>query len=90
MHCPFCGAHDTKVIDSRLVAEGDQVAVRWQANGTHLGSFFETNPTHQEVYYSGVTFFTLRENKIAEYWALVDMHALLKQAGVESLSEAID
>ncbi|MGV8377526.1 NrdR family transcriptional regulator, partial [Pseudomonas aeruginosa] len=20
MHCPFCGAHDTKVIDSRLVA----------------------------------------------------------------------
>ncbi|WP_442962192.1 NrdR family transcriptional regulator, partial [Pseudomonas sp. 2VD] len=25
MHCPFCGAHDTKVIDSRLVAEGDQV-----------------------------------------------------------------
>ncbi|HEY7775520.1 MAG TPA: transcriptional regulator NrdR, partial [Kineobactrum sp.] len=24
MHCPFCGADDTKVIDSRLVAEGDQ------------------------------------------------------------------
>ncbi|MET0846839.1 MAG: transcriptional regulator NrdR, partial [Pseudomonas sp.] len=21
MHCPFCGANDTKVIDSRLVAE---------------------------------------------------------------------
>jgi transcriptional repressor NrdR len=28
MHCPFCGAHDTKVIDSRLVAEGDQVRRR--------------------------------------------------------------
>ena len=28
MHCPFCGAEDTKVIDSRLVAEGDQVRRR--------------------------------------------------------------
>ncbi|MCX5511565.1 transcriptional regulator NrdR, partial [Pseudomonas sp. BJa3] len=24
MHSPFCGANDTKVIDSRLVAEGEQ------------------------------------------------------------------
>jgi len=28
MHCPFCGAEDTKVIDSRLVAEGGQVRRR--------------------------------------------------------------
>lgn len=28
MHCPFCSAEDTKVIDSRLVAGGDQVRRR--------------------------------------------------------------
>jgi transcriptional repressor NrdR len=28
MHCPFCSAEDTKVIDSRLVADGDQVRRR--------------------------------------------------------------
>ena len=28
MHCPFCAADDTKGIDSRLVAEGDQVRRR--------------------------------------------------------------
>ncbi|MCZ6710926.1 MAG: transcriptional regulator NrdR [Gammaproteobacteria bacterium] len=28
MHCPFCGADDTKVIDSRLVVEGDSVRRR--------------------------------------------------------------
>ena len=28
MHCPFCAADDTKVIDSRLVADGDQVRRR--------------------------------------------------------------
>ncbi|WP_025739063.1 transcriptional regulator NrdR [Salinivibrio socompensis] len=30
MHCPFCGATDTKVIDSRLVADGHQVRRRRQ------------------------------------------------------------
>ncbi|PJE78986.1 Transcriptional repressor NrdR [invertebrate metagenome] len=28
MHCPFCGADETKVVDSRLVAEGNQVRRR--------------------------------------------------------------
>ncbi|HEX7038022.1 MAG TPA: transcriptional regulator NrdR [Pseudomonadales bacterium] len=28
MHCPFCGADDTKVIDSRLVADGSSVRRR--------------------------------------------------------------
>ncbi len=28
MHCPFCSASETKVIDSRLVGEGDQVRRR--------------------------------------------------------------
>ena len=28
MHCPFCHADDTKVIDSRLLAEGSQVRRR--------------------------------------------------------------
>ncbi len=28
MHCPFCTAQDTKVIDSRLVTSGDQIRCR--------------------------------------------------------------
>ena len=28
MHCPFCSHKETKVIDSRLVAEGDQIRRR--------------------------------------------------------------
>ncbi len=33
MHCPFCRAVDTKVIDSRLVSDGHQVRRRRQCNG---------------------------------------------------------
>ena len=35
MHCPFCGAGETKVIDSRLVAEGDQVRRRRECLSCH-------------------------------------------------------
>ncbi len=35
MHCPFCGANDTRVTDSRLVAEGDQVRRRRQCANCH-------------------------------------------------------
>lgn len=35
MHCPFCTADDTKVIDSRLVAEGHQVRRRRECNECH-------------------------------------------------------
>ncbi len=33
MHCPFCNAVDTKVIDSRLVADGNQVRRRRECVG---------------------------------------------------------
>ncbi len=35
MHCPFCSADDTKVIDSRLVAEGDQIRRRRECLSCH-------------------------------------------------------
>ena len=35
MHCPFCGADDTKVIDSRLVADGDQIRRRRECLTCH-------------------------------------------------------
>ena len=35
MHCPFCGAGDTKVVDSRLVAEGQQVRRRRECVKCH-------------------------------------------------------
>jgi len=35
MYCPFCSAQDTKVIDSRLVADGSQVRRRRTCNLCH-------------------------------------------------------
>ena len=40
MHCPFCNAADTKVIDSRLATEGVQVRRRREC--IHCGERFTT------------------------------------------------
>ncbi|SEL07035.1 transcriptional regulator NrdR [Halomonas daqiaonensis] len=47
MHCPFCGANDTRVTDSRLVAEGDQVRRRRQC--VTCGERFTTYETAELV-----------------------------------------
>ena len=47
MHCPFCSEDDTKVIDSRLVAEGD--AVRRRRECQSCGERFTTFETAELV-----------------------------------------
>lgn len=47
MHCPFCRADDTKVIDSRLVADGD--AVRRRRECQVCGERFTTFETAELV-----------------------------------------
>ncbi len=47
MHCPFCGADDTKVIDSRLVADGDSVRRRRECQ--KCGERFTTFETAELV-----------------------------------------
>ena len=42
MHCPFCGETDTKVIDSRLVDDGEQVRRRRQCQSPACADRFTT------------------------------------------------
>lgn len=47
MHCPFCSDSETKVIDSRLVADGDQVRRRRECQ--ECGERFTTFETAELV-----------------------------------------
>ncbi len=42
MHCPFCGHDDTKVVDSRLASEGDQVRRRRECLSASCKERFST------------------------------------------------
>jgi transcriptional repressor NrdR len=49
VHCPFCGENDTKVVDSRLVAEGDQVRRRRECLNAECSERFTTYETAELV-----------------------------------------
>ena len=82
---------DLEIVINDLIAEGDKVVARWQAQGTHTGGFFDTVPTHKEVTFSGVTTFEIKSGRVAEYWALVDINAILSQLrDYDYMAEALE
>jgi steroid delta-isomerase-like uncharacterized protein len=70
-------------IDS-MVAEGDEVIVRWTAMGTHRGSLAGERPTGKMVTVTGFGSWVVREGRITEYWGVIDSMGLLRQIGVLS------
>ena len=63
------------------VAEGDKVAIRVINTGTHKGEFQGIPPTSKKVSFEGRDFLTLRDGKIVEQQASVDMMGLMQQIG---------
>lgn len=64
-----------------MVAEGDKVAIRVINTGTHKGEFQGVLPTGKKVSFGGRDFITLRDGKIVEQRASVDMMELMQQIG---------
>lgn len=64
-----------------IVAEGDKVAIRVINTGTHKGEFQGTSPTGKKVSFGGRDFLTLRDGKIVDQRAGVDMMELMQQIG---------
>ena len=62
-----------------LVSEGDRVAVRWTATGTHLGPLSDLRPTGRHVAWSGADWIRLASGRIVELWAITDGGALREQ-----------
>ena len=75
------GFPDVRVRVDDLVAEGDQVACRFTAEGTHRGNFMGTPATGKRVSVAGITVFKLANGQIIERWSEMNQIALLQQIG---------
>ena len=64
-----------------MVAEGDRVALRWTAQGTHKGPLWGIPPSGQRVSWTGTTIYRIADGKVAERWGVVDQLGLLQQLG---------
>src|SRR5687767_6813645 len=62
-----------------MIEEGDQVAVRFSAGGTHSGTWLRFAPTGRSIHYAGVTLARIAEGKIVEHQTWWDKAALIEQ-----------
>jgi steroid delta-isomerase-like uncharacterized protein len=64
-----------------LVAEGDRVAVRVVARGTHQNTFMGTPASGKAVEWREIHIYRVVDGQIVEHWAQVDFLSLLQQIG---------
>ncbi len=68
-----------------LLAEGDQVVIRWKVCGTHTGELPGIPATGKQFEATGTTTNRLVRGKIVESWVNWDALGMLKQLGVVSV-----
>ena len=72
---------DLHISPEEMVAEGDLVAVRWTATGTHSGDLAGIAATGTAVRWAGTDMYRFADGRIVEWWRNDDSVWLLHQLG---------
>ena len=68
--------------DNDIVAEGDKVAFRVNARGTHTGPFMGVAPTGKKIEMNNTYIVKIVANKWVEQWGTTEFPLLMQQLGV--------
>jgi steroid delta-isomerase-like uncharacterized protein len=72
---------DAEITIEDQVAEGDTVATRWTARGTHQGELLGVPSSGNRVEVAGVTISRIEGGKIVEDWDNYDALGMMQQIG---------
>jgi steroid delta-isomerase-like uncharacterized protein len=72
---------DVQITIEEQVAEGDTVATRWTARGTHQGELLGVPPSGNRVEVAGVTISRIEGGKVAEEWDNYDALGMMQGIG---------
>jgi|SRR5215204_56729 len=64
-----------------IVTEGDKVAYRWTAVGTHQGELLGVPPTSNRMEITGITIERIEDGRIVETWNNFDQLGMMRQIG---------
>ena len=78
---------DLHITPEEMIAEGDLVAVRWTATGTHSGELAGIAATGTAVRWAGTDMYRLTAERIVEWWRNDDSVWLLHQLGRDLLPD---
>jgi predicted ester cyclase len=68
-------------IEDQLI-DGDKVATRWTAEGTHTGPLGEVKPTGKRVRIDGLILDRVVGDRVAERWEQWDQMGMMQQLGL--------
>ena len=89
-HSAYRNAYPDVTIDvDDLVAEGDMVAVRWSAIGTHRGDGLGFPATGRRAQFTGMVFVRIKEGRLVEGCNNFDQLGMVQQLGIVSLPSAV-
>lgn len=64
------------------VIDGNKLATRWSARGTHKGDLMGIPPTGKEVSITGIAIDRFENGQSVEHWEIIDQMSLMQQLGV--------
>jgi predicted ester cyclase len=73
---------DLRLTIEEQIAEGDLVATRWSAVGTHEGELMGVQPTHKQATVTGIALDRIEGGKIVEAWGNWDTLGMMQQLGL--------
>jgi steroid delta-isomerase-like uncharacterized protein len=80
IHAEFLAAFpDLRVWVEAILADGDDVIIRWRASGRHSGDGFGVPATQQPVSFRGMSWHRYRDGKLVEGWDSWDQTAMIQQ-----------
>lgn len=82
LHSLYGGFPDLSRLQFDLVADGDRVAYRWEATGTHLGEYMGVRPTGKPIRASGMVMCRIADGLIIEEWGSWNKVSLLHDLGI--------
>jgi steroid delta-isomerase-like uncharacterized protein len=76
---------DLRLLIDSIVSEGDVVAARWTATGTHKGRLGDVAATGRPVAVTGITMARVSQGRVHESWLQWDALGLMRQIGAARL-----
>jgi steroid delta-isomerase-like uncharacterized protein len=76
------GFPDLETVNVDVFGQADRVAYRWEATGTHLGSYLGVPATHKRISAGGINIARIENGLIAEEWSSWDKVSFLHALGI--------
>ena len=76
---------DIRLSINKLLSDGSDVCIHWDAKGTHDGPAFGCNATGCKLEFQGVTWLRVKDGKITEGWDFWNMDRVMRKMSGEAV-----